>query len=240
MINDSGTCLSRCRSWVATTTVVPSGSLSLSASRRDHHGGARAIECFKQAQQLDRHFRIEVAGRLVGNQQVGAADHRPGNRDALLLSARQLGRKCVLAFAQLDPVEHVSHGVGQFALGNPGHTQRQGHVVVSREMGNQAEVLEDDTQPPAQGWQPFARQGNRIGPEHADHSARGALGQIEQLEQRGLASTAGASQEIEAAREEREGNVAQHLVFRAIAQPDIIELNNFPVGDVGHGSGAIR
>ena len=64
--------------------------------------------------------------------------------------------------------------------------------------------------------------------------ARRALGQIEQLEQRGLARAAGPGEEIETARIQRERHVAQHLAVRAIAQADIVELDDFPVGGVGH------
>jgi hypothetical protein len=37
-------------------------------------------------------FRIEIAGRLAGEQNAGAIGDRAGNRDPLLLAAGQFGR----------------------------------------------------------------------------------------------------------------------------------------------------
>ena len=56
--------------------------------RRHHHGGAQPVERFEQADQLERHFRIDIARRFVCHEHVGAADHRAGDGDALLFAAR--------------------------------------------------------------------------------------------------------------------------------------------------------
>jgi hypothetical protein len=79
------------RSWVATTTVVPSR--------------------FKRGEQMQQplgHLRIDVAGRLVGDQQLGPVDHRAGDRDALLLPARQSRRPGAGAVGEADPGEHLA------------------------------------------------------------------------------------------------------------------------------------
>jgi len=45
------------------------------------------VQRFKQAQQLERHIRIDIARRLIGDQHLWAGNHRPRNRHALLLPA---------------------------------------------------------------------------------------------------------------------------------------------------------
>ena len=70
-------------SWVISTIVRPAAW----SSRRSGQdvGAGRAVE---------------VAGRLVGEDQGGIGDERPGDRDALLLAAGQLGRLVVEPVAE--------------------------------------------------------------------------------------------------------------------------------------------
>jgi hypothetical protein len=50
---------------------------------------------------------VEVAGRFVGQDQLGLRDQRAGDRDALLLAARQLARPVLGAVRDADPVHHL-------------------------------------------------------------------------------------------------------------------------------------
>ncbi len=56
-----------------------------------------AVELFQQVEDLAAGGAVEIAGRLVGDQQVGVGDDRPGDGDALLLAAGELARIVVLA-----------------------------------------------------------------------------------------------------------------------------------------------
>ena len=49
---------------------------------------------------------VEVAGRLVGEDQLGVADQGAGDGDALLLAARQLARPMLGAVGDADLVHH--------------------------------------------------------------------------------------------------------------------------------------
>ena len=62
--------------------------------------------------------------------------------------------------------------------------------------------------------------------EQLDAAARRPLGEIEQLEQRGLARARRAGEEIEAAAAQAEVEIAQHFGARAVAQADAIEFGN--------------
>src|SRR6188508_2860924 len=72
---------------------------------RDQHRHTDVIEALEQLHDLDRELGIEVAGRLVGDQERGLADHRAGNADPLLLTSRELDRAVVLATEQSHLVE---------------------------------------------------------------------------------------------------------------------------------------
>ena len=60
----------------------------------DHHGRlAEVVDRFaEQREDLVARSRVEVAGRLVGEEHRRPGDERPRDRDALLLAARELGR----------------------------------------------------------------------------------------------------------------------------------------------------
>src|SRR5712692_10798458 len=61
---------------------------------RDHDRGTRFVELDEQAQQALRQIGIDVAGRLVGEQQLRPRDHRARDRGALLLAAGEHRRQC--------------------------------------------------------------------------------------------------------------------------------------------------
>ena len=74
--------------------------------------GAQRLE---HGEDLVAHALVEVAGRLVGQQHARALDDRAGDRDALLLTARQLARPVVGAIGEADVRERL--GDARRALG---------------------------------------------------------------------------------------------------------------------------
>ena len=74
------------RSWVTTTRVVPRRFLEPAEDRVDLVAG----------------LRVELAGRLVGQDQDRLLDQRPGDRHALLLAAGELVRPVVEPVSQAD------------------------------------------------------------------------------------------------------------------------------------------
>src|SRR5215469_3161464 len=67
----------------------------------------------EQPQDLGRGGRVEVAGRLVGEQHRGVIDQRPGDGDALLLAAGELARQRLFPSGETDRGEQVA---GAFPL----------------------------------------------------------------------------------------------------------------------------
>ena len=57
-----------------------------------HERGAEPVHLLEQAQQPQRHRVVDIAGRLVGEQQVGPRDDGARDGDALLLATRKRRR----------------------------------------------------------------------------------------------------------------------------------------------------
>ena len=74
---------------------------------RDHDDGLAValVELLQQRHDLARRAAVEIAGRLVGEQQVRLVRQRARDRDALLLAARELPRPMVLAAAEAHRLE---------------------------------------------------------------------------------------------------------------------------------------
>ena len=197
---------------------------------RDHHGGAQPVERFEQADELERHFGIDVSGRLVSHQHVGPSDYRASNRDTLLLAARKSGGPRIGPLREPDPFQHVGNRRLQICFAHAGNAQGQGDIVEGGQMVDQAEVLEHHAHAPAIGGQTIARQRDHIGAEHPDRPARGTLGEIEQLEQRRLAGPAGSCEKIETAWKQSERYVGQHFAIGTVTQADIVELHDLIFG----------
>ena len=58
---------------------------------------------------------VEVAGRLVGEEERRPGDERPGDRDPLLLAGRQLVGLVVLLAGEVDEGDDVADPLGELA-----------------------------------------------------------------------------------------------------------------------------
>ena len=86
---------------------------------------------------------IEVAGRLVAEQQARAADERAGDRDALPLAAGQLGRAMIDPVARGRPARSTAGARAR--VFRTGRDQRRNeHVLEHRALRQQAVILEDE------------------------------------------------------------------------------------------------
>jgi hypothetical protein len=65
-------------------------------------------ELLEQRHDLEAGARVEVAGRLVGEDQARLGHERARDRDALLLAARELVRRVVEAPGEADALERSS------------------------------------------------------------------------------------------------------------------------------------
>ena len=72
---------------------------------RHQHRDAELVDPQQELQDLPADERVEVAGRLVGDDQARVVDERAGDRRALLLAARQLVRALLRLGGQADEGE---------------------------------------------------------------------------------------------------------------------------------------
>ena len=115
---------------------------------RDEHDGQAVlgVEALEDVHDLDARARVEVARRLVGEQDRGIVHERPRDGDALLLAARELVRVVARAVAQTDGGERreraraALRGRRRRALVQ----QRQLHVLERARAREQVEALEDE------------------------------------------------------------------------------------------------
>ena len=70
----------------------------------DHHDSdASPVQLLKDSHDFNAGSAVEVAGRLIREQNLGVINERPRNGDALLLSARKLTGMMFLAALQTRP-----------------------------------------------------------------------------------------------------------------------------------------
>ncbi len=155
---------------------------------RDEHqrGAVLAVEAEHEIGHLDAGGDVEVAGRLVGHEELRLARERARDRDALLLAAGKLARIVRRALREADAVE--PRACPRRRVVGAGELERQHHVLERGERGQELERLEHEAE------QPLAQRGARVLVERAERLAvhvdlaRGRLVEAgEQSEQRRLA-----------------------------------------------------
>ena len=120
------------------------------AARRDravvgHEHERRAVRGIEVEQELDHARagrRVEVAGRLVGEQHGGPRHEGARDRDALLLAAGELARVVAEPRAEADLLEHRPRAGARIAPA--GELERQHHVLVRRQRRHEVEGLEHE------------------------------------------------------------------------------------------------
>ena len=84
---------------------APRSARHVMVMRHNHHRRALTIELTEQIENLDAGHGVELAGRFVSQNERGLARQCPGDRDPLLLAARQLCRPVIHAVLQPDPLK---------------------------------------------------------------------------------------------------------------------------------------
>lgn len=155
--------------------------------RGHQHRGPRSVEPAEQIHDVARQGGVEVAGRLVREQQLRLG--HDGARDAhpLLLATRQGRRKGLLPMQQTDLAQRRAHAPPHFLTGRPaGDDERQRHVVEDGSFRQQAVVLKDQPHPPPMPRNLAARQMRQLIAANLNLSAAGPLEQGDQPQQRAL------------------------------------------------------
>ena len=109
----------------------------------DECGAGRGIEFEEHVDDGAACFVVEVAGRLVGEEDFRAVDKSAGQGNALLLAAGELVRIVAGAVGQADPGEVVEGGGLRTA--DPAQLERHEDVLQGGERGEKLEALENET-----------------------------------------------------------------------------------------------
>src|SRR5688572_10674849 len=157
---------------------------------RHHHDGLAvlAVQDLQQAQDLVRRLAVEVASRLVADQQRGVRDQRACYRDALLLAAGKLLRLVTGPVGEPYHVECDRYGLAPLRGGQSGQQERQFDVPFRGEDRHQVVELEDKSDVArAPFGEPAARQTIDALAAYDDFAGSGAVEPANQVEQGRLA-----------------------------------------------------
>src|SRR5829696_2032813 len=158
---------------------------------RNKHRGADAVDPVQELHDAHACVRVEVAGRLVGDEYRRLGDEGAGDADPLLLATRELTRIRALLAPEADELQDLGHprADGPPLLARDLH--RVGHVLGGGLVGKELEVLEHTAYVPAVLGHVPARDGRELRAVHADRPA-GRLHLLEnKTHHRRLAGTAG-------------------------------------------------
>ena len=154
----------------------------------DHDGRPGPVELLDQVQDGLAGGLVEVAGRLVGEDDGGPANEGAGDGDALALAARELGGTGMGAPGQADQLQSVEGPPAALLEGHAGVEDPVGDVVEHAGVLGQEELLEDEPDPggPQVGHVPVVHRGH-VEPGDPHPAAGGPVEGAHQLQQGGLA-----------------------------------------------------
>ena len=109
---------------------------------RDHNNQTVARHVLEQVHDLHGRCRIQGAGRLVCQHDLGVVDQGTGNRHALHLSTRKLARALVNMLAQADFLQRLARTLAAFGMSHARERERQLHVFQNGLMRNEVIALE--------------------------------------------------------------------------------------------------
>nr|BFF11839.1 hypothetical protein GCM10025699_31420 [Microbacterium flavescens] len=133
-------------------------------------GGAAGVDAREELHDVDGCRGVEVSGRLVGEEHLRPVHQGAGDRDALLLTARQLVREPLLFTRQADERQDLGDGLLDEASRRADDLQREGDVLEDGLGGEEAEVLEHRADVPPEVGHLAVRQRAEVASEH-DHPA---------------------------------------------------------------------
>ena len=173
---------------------------------------------------------IEIAGRLVGKQDLRHIDEGAGNGHALLLTAGQFVGVMVGSISQAQQIEHGHGSLPAFPGAEAGIDQRQLDVLQGAVALQKVEALEDEAEPAiAELSEPFARQTGNILTVELVSAAGRMIETAENVHQGRLARSARPANGDEFSGQDPERYAAQCVHFHRSGVVDfvhVVELNH--------------
>src|SRR5690606_9778028 len=186
-----------------------------------------AVELLQQAQDLLGRLPVEVAGRLVADQQRRVGDDGARDRHALLLAARQFGRLVRGAVRQAHQLQRALRVALALRAAELRQQQRQLHVLLRAERGHQVVELEYVSDVLAAPGRQLART-HAIDalPGNLDLAAGGRVQAADEVQERGLARTRGAHQRDEITGGDVQVQAVQHVDLLRAALVGLAEVSD--------------
>ena len=111
---------------------------------RDHDDQAIARNLLEQVHDLYGRCRVQGAGRLVCQHDLGVVDEGASNGHALHLSARKLARALVHMLAQANCLKRLARTLTTLGMAHTRKRKRQLHVFQDSLVRNEVIALEDE------------------------------------------------------------------------------------------------
>ena len=205
-------------------TRSPDLARELHLVRDDEHRHAFAGEIAHDDEHLADELRVECRRDLVEEHHVRLHHQRPGDRDPLLLAARELVRVLIRLLREADAREELPAAPLRLAtrhLADPPGGERK--VVDRRQVWEEVELLEDDPDPLADRRHVGALAGDLLALEE-DAARLDRLEQVDAAKERALPAAARADDDEDLAQVDAEVDAVQHeVVAEALAnalEPD--------------------
>ena len=176
-------------------------------------------------------LRVQGGGGLVAQEDGRVVGQRPGDADALLLAAGELGGVGAAAVGQAHEVEHALDDRVAPPAGHARERQRVGDVLRRGALVQEVCVLEDHADAASGLTQLAGRQGGHVLAGDAHVSAGGALQGGQAAHERGLAGPGGADDAVDGAGGDVEAEPVQGAHLLAAAQA--VDLVDVAQGDHG-------
>ena len=191
-----------------------------------HHSRSSLVDPVEQAHDALAGGRVEVAGRLVGQQDQRPVDERPGDRHTLLFATAELMREALLLARQTDEIEHCRHLLADDVLRSADDFQCEGHVLVHRASWQELVVLEDVADVATKVRHLAVGHLVDVSPGNPDRALLRALLAVHHPQQRALAGARGTDEEDELGLGNVETGITERDDLSRVALRDIFESDH--------------
>ena len=116
----------------------------------DQNRCAHGVDLGQKLDDLVGKLGVDVAGRLVGDDDLGIIDQRARQTDALLLTARKLRGLVLHLVLQAHQIEHIRHALFDRGSGFSDRAHRESDVIEDVHLFDESEVLKNDAHMAAQ------------------------------------------------------------------------------------------
>jgi hypothetical protein len=168
----------------------------------DHEDGfvELAIQALKKFEDVFGALGVEVAGRFVGEDEVGVGDDGAGDGDALFLAAGELAGEVVHAVFEANEFEGGGGVFFALLAGEGGELEGEFDVFEGGENGDEVEGLEDEAEVVISPAGEFAfGHGGGLVVEDGEGAVGGAVHAGDEVEEGGFAGAGGAHEGAELA-----------------------------------------